>query len=494
MPTCRRHTPAAGFTIIEVLITTFIISTILTGVFGLFVLSLRSAQIGENRVAAIALANERMEMIRNLPYLNVGTSGGVPAGSIPQEETVTRNGLSYTVRTDIRYIDDPYDGQAAGGTQNQERVTICHKAGTPGQQTIVVDASSLDAHLAHGDVQGSCDGGDSTPPGDEYNADYKQVRVEVSWNSQYTISPVLLITDIAPAGIEGGEQGGTLDFTALDANGNPVESATVHLVNSTVSPAIDVNTETNVEGRVVLPGLTESADSYQLSVSKTGYTSETTYDQTATFLPSPDYSNLSMISREVTKKTFFIDQIATLNIHAQDEDKAKKITNLSYTLRGSKTIGVDDTAALVYKVDRTNQTDNKGDATEDNLDWDSYNVTVDGAATGYDIKESDPPLPLTLDPNQTQDLTLTLTPHTDISLHVTVTDSNNTPVDNATVHLTDNGVDQSLGSGVLGQVFFSDLPVDGDYTIDVSAPGFTDANTTVQVAGTSSTTIQLSAS
>src|SRR3989344_1301397 len=106
--------PMTGFTLIELLIATFIIGTVIVGVFGLFVLGLRSGQEGERRIVGTALANERAEMIRNLPYASVGTVNGIPAGSIPQTETIVRNNNSYTVKTDIRYIDDPFDGTAGG--------------------------------------------------------------------------------------------------------------------------------------------------------------------------------------------------------------------------------------------------------------------------------------------------------------------------------------------------------------------------------------------
>jgi hypothetical protein len=54
--------------------------------------------------------------------------------------------------------------RGGGGTasaaeyQYDGRITICHKTGKkkPPVQTIVVDASSLDSHLAHGDTLGPC--------------------------------------------------------------------------------------------------------------------------------------------------------------------------------------------------------------------------------------------------------------------------------------------------------------------------------------------------
>lgn len=37
-------------------------------------------------------------------------------------------------------------------------VTICHKPGTPAEHTIVVDDDAVEAHLAHGDYLGECQG------------------------------------------------------------------------------------------------------------------------------------------------------------------------------------------------------------------------------------------------------------------------------------------------------------------------------------------------
>ena len=197
-----------GFTLIELLIATFVIGTALTGIFGLFLLSLRLAQESERRLVAIALANERMEKVRNLPYVDVGTSGGVPSGSIVQEEVVVRNNVSYTVKTDIRYVDDIFDGVTGGGAGGGCLAVAHEPAGQPENcQDLCVGSSSVNAHIQHGDSLGDCAGGSSGV--DVLNTDYKQVRVEVSWPSPNSPKPILLITKITPEGVEGGELFGT---------------------------------------------------------------------------------------------------------------------------------------------------------------------------------------------------------------------------------------------------------------------------------------------
>lgn len=58
-------------------------------------------------------------------------------------------------------------GALAGGGHGggHTPVTICHKPGTPAEQTLVVDDDSvkLKGHLGHGDTIGACGGGETTP-------------------------------------------------------------------------------------------------------------------------------------------------------------------------------------------------------------------------------------------------------------------------------------------------------------------------------------------
>lgn len=428
-----------GFTIIEIAIATFVIGTVIVGIFGLFVLSIRSSGDSKRRVVAVGLASERMEMVRNLPYQDVGTSGGIPSGAIPQSEVVVRNNLSYTVDTDIRYFDDDYDGEGAG---------------------------------------------------DSYNADYKQVRVEVTWDSPNPISPVLLITKVVPQGVEGGDLGGTLDFQVLDADGVGVGAAEIHITNDVVDPPIDLTTQVNSEGRLLLPGLPESADSYAVSVTNPGFTTEQTYDVSPTFIPDSDHSHLSMIIQTLTSKTFFIDNVASLALHFKDDSNVA-IPDVPYSLQGTKTIGVDDLGEPVYILQEDATADGSGDGVHNDLVWDSYSLTVDGVATGYDVKETSMLLPLAILPGDSLDVDVVLVPYTPITVHTTVVDSNGFPIDNATVQLQGTGFDESLGTGVGGQVFFSDLPSFGSYTLSVDAPGFQPVSQPLDVDEKEQVTIEL---
>ena len=179
-----------------------------------------------SRVSARNIALESMEIIRNAPYDDVGTTGGIPDGIFTQEQSVNRNGQAYTIRTRISYVDDPFDGVA---------------------------------------------------PDDTLPTDYKRVRIDVSWGGiqASTASEVTLVSDIAPQGVETTTGGGTLSILVFDANGNPVPQAQVHLVASTTSPPVDTSYYTSDLGRVTIPGAPTCDSCYQITVTKDGYSTDT---------------------------------------------------------------------------------------------------------------------------------------------------------------------------------------------------------------------------
>ncbi len=422
---------------IEALIASLILCTIIVSIYGLFNLTLQLSQRAEERVVAIALANEKAEMVRNLPYKDVGTVGGVPSGAIPQSQTITRNSVNYIVKTDIRYVDDPYDGVVGGSGGNA----------------------------------------------DQYSADYKQVRIDVNREGVSKNKPVLLITYVAPAGIEGSDLSGTMDFLALNTAGEGIPNAAIHLTNSAVTPAIDITTVSNSDGHVILPGLPPGNGSYKLSVTSDNYTSEQTYDSTPTFIPDTDHSHLSIILGQLTNKAFVIDRISSLNINTQDPS-GQAIGNVAFGLKGTKTIGVNQVSQPVFVLDVQGTTDAAGHYARPNMVWDTYNLTVDGAQTGYDMKETSAVIPLSLHPGDANTLTVTLVPHTPLSVWTTVVAPDGTPVNNATVHLVGSGYDQTKGTGPVGQVFFSDMVTAGQYTINIDAPGYISKQDTVTINGT----------
>ena len=49
----------------------------------------------KQKIIATALANEQLEVIRNLPYADVGIKDGIPAGKILHEQNITRSGILF---------------------------------------------------------------------------------------------------------------------------------------------------------------------------------------------------------------------------------------------------------------------------------------------------------------------------------------------------------------------------------------------------------------
>ena len=98
-----------GQTLIGVIISLAIFSILASAVFTLISTSYQTVNFNRARITGKQLAQEKIEFVRNLPYDDVGTIGGIPNGTvIPQTETLNLNGLPYTIKTSIVYVDDPF--------------------------------------------------------------------------------------------------------------------------------------------------------------------------------------------------------------------------------------------------------------------------------------------------------------------------------------------------------------------------------------------------
>ena len=253
----------------DTVVGTALMLLIFLGIFAAFQLSVDVVLNNKARAGAIALANERMEYIRSLTYAQVGTVGGIPAGIIPQTETIILNGISYTRRTFIQYSDDPGDG--SGGA----------------------DTNSI-------------------------TADYKALRSDVYWASRHGERHITVLSRVSPGGngIETAVPGGTLTLTVVNAFSQPVSNAQIHIVNSATTPAslaIDFITYTNVNGTASFIGATTTG-SYQITVTKSDYSKDRTYGVTAENT-SPSPAHLAVYLNQTTSWTFGIDILAQKTIN-----------------------------------------------------------------------------------------------------------------------------------------------------------------------------------
>ena len=551
-------------TLVELLIAAGVIVLVFGGLLVTFELLVRLIGVAKAETGALALANERIEYLRSLPYDSVGTVGGIPEGTIPQNTTRTLNGVTYNERVLIQYIDAPEDGE--GGS----------------------------------DVNGIL-------------ADYKLAKVEYTWDQRGEERTVSLLSNIVPRGIETTAGGGTLTVNVFNAAVLPVEGAEVHLYNDTGTTTVDTVRYTNVAGVAMFAGAPARAN-YEITVTKDAYSTDGTYGASGAN-PNPNPPHVAVIESEVSTMNFQIDlladaEVATVGIptiesfedtfsSGSDVVNATNVTvsggavvltgapgtyagngslqstavapaiitmwnsgsfetalpsnteiraqvytvagtstyalvsdtdlpgnsagfttspidistlnpathpslavgailsssdamvtpellswelsytiseppiaNVPFTLTSQKSIGTGADASPVPKFENAYTTDGSGERDIPDLEWGTYNLSLD--TISYDIAEACPFLPLTLSPGGNVSLKLTLAPDVARSLLVEVEDVSGTPVAGAEIQLTRTGVNETLSTSACGQSFFNDrLPSAIDYTLEISKSGYT---------------------
>lgn len=381
----------SGFTLIEILIASTLFIVIGTATYLAFQNVLEAISRSQVRTDAIALIKGEIEAVRNMPYAVVGIQGGYPAGDLLAQKTLSFDGNSFMVHTYVRNVDDPYDG-TLGGTPN-----------------------------------------DTAP------ADYKIVEYQISCTTCGQFTPISMTTFVAPKGLESASANGSLFINVRDASGAPVAGASVHVVNTKLSPSVTIDDVTNNNGVLQLIDIPPSVNGYQVTVTKAGYSTDRTYDPNSPSNPNPLLPHATVAAQQVTSVTFFIDRVGTINVSAVDVQCAP-LSGLGFSLTGSKLIGTNPDVVKYPTTAFT--TDSAGKKTIGNLEWDTYSI---GSVGSLEFTGSMPPGPIVLDPGATMDMRLLFEPKFARSLLVTVVDSSGKPIDSATVHLVKSGsYDQTL--------------------------------------------------
>lgn len=395
--------------------------------------------IGFTRARNVArtLALTKMEYARNLSFANVGTVGGIPSGTIPQNETVAINGQEYKVNTTVVYVDDKFDGVS---------------------------------------------------PDDTVPNDYKRVRVEVTWTGLGpTGTKSVLISDIAPKGIESVSGGGTLSLLVFDSKGNPVPNASINIISSGITPAVNLNVTSNDNGRIVLPGATACVKCYRVTVTKSGMSTDRTYGVNE--VANPAKSDLTVTTGNLTEMSFTIDTTANLTLHTTNS-RLLNFSNLAsqqLIVKGSKVIGTDTLDNPVYKYNQVVTTDTAGNLTLNNMEWDTYSIST-ATVSAYTFGGTNPLNPIQVAPSINQTFTMSMPLKTTHSLWAAFTDAARNPIASVTATLKDSGVAIATASAGLttdpdfGQVFFEGL-TNKTYTLDASVSGYQQSTTTIPVNG-----------
>lgn len=252
-----------GMTLVDVVVGVGVMLVIFLSIFGAFKIAIDLVFSTKAKAGGVALTTQQMEYIRGLAYDAIGTVGGIPSGSIPQLQQQSVNGIQYTVRTLVLYVDAPEDGTG---------------------------------------------GSDSTG----VTADYKLIKVETLWSIRGSSRSTFAVSRVSPHGVEALTNGGTLRVNVFDALAAPVGDATVRIQNASTSPAIDVSIDTDSQGSIIIPGA-PPASNYKISVTKGGYSSAQTYD-TTTANPNPNPAHVSIVNQQTTTISFAIDRTGSLAV------------------------------------------------------------------------------------------------------------------------------------------------------------------------------------
>jgi len=431
-----------GFSLIETIIAIAILLIVIVGILGVLESNIRLAGRTGARVGAVSLVNKKMEMLRNLPYDDIGTVGGIPAGPVVQEEIIILNDIEYTLKTFIQYFDDPADGL---GEDDENGITT----------------------------------------------DYKKARIEVSWSGRYAATPVVAVSDFMPKDIETITGGGTLSIAVFNAQVQPVALANVHIINNEVEPVVDINVQSNDQGRITFPGA-PSIGKYQVTITKGNYSTAQTYDATEEN-PNPDPGHLTILEGETTEASFAIDKVSSLNIQTLASGSFP-LGDVSFEMIGTKTIGTDPEGQPIYKYLESHLTNINGYLTIEDLEWDVYDISstkIGGQV--YDICASSPPEPISIEPDTADTLRLFLVPHASNTLLVTVENALGELISSASVRLFKTGYDKIILTGETGQSFFTPLSAATDYSLGVTKPGYQDfLLENVEVTGQTEITVIMS--
>src|SRR3989344_7595959 len=93
------HTNQKGFTLIETLVGSVIFVVLALSAYKAFGVLMDTVVMSRAKLVATTLANEKFEIIRNLPYDDVGILGGLPVGKIQRTEIILRDDYSFTIQT-----------------------------------------------------------------------------------------------------------------------------------------------------------------------------------------------------------------------------------------------------------------------------------------------------------------------------------------------------------------------------------------------------------
>ncbi len=392
-----------AFTLVEVLVGAAVFLVIALAAYNGYASLFKLVNASQTKITALNLANEQFEIARNIPYSDVGIVGGIPKGKLSHVQTLNRGGINFTVTTTVRNLDLPFDGTIGGN------------------------------------------------PNDLSPADNKLVDITVSCSVCVNFKPISLTGQVAPKNLETASNNGALFVRVFDANGQPVQGASVHIVNVATSTTIIIDDVTDSTGMLQIVDVPPGTNAYRITVSKSGYSTDRTYPQGGTDNPSPSKPDATVLLQQVTQVSFAIDRLSSVAV-ASVTPLCVVVPSFDFALVGSKLIGTN-----VPKFSQNMVTDGGGLLNlTNNMEWDTY--TVIPTDTAYDIAGLNPLNPATLNANSSQQIQIIAIPRNPRSILVTVKDSaTQLPISDAQVTLSKSGWSSTLttGKGFINQTDWS---------------------------------------
>lgn len=381
-----------GFTLIEIIVGLAIAGILLAGAIGAYTALTRNVKLVREKTILTSLSNNYLEVVRNLPYSQVGTIVGNPTGSLPDltnAATVTIESTAYKIYYEVTYVDDPADGLA---------------------------------------------------PTDVAPADYKQVKLSIK-NLATTVVTNFL-TNVSPKGLEGTSNAGALLIKVFDAVGQPVAGAGIHIQKTDNSIILDRTGDS--AGNWIEVGLPPAVNGYHIVVAKSAYSTDQTYSITAPN-PNPIKTDATTLVGQITQVSFAIDLLSNLAIKTLDQT-CQNLSAINVNVSGAKLIG---TNPNVLKFNN-NYSSSGGQIALNNIEWDAYTPTL---LTGqsYTVVGTSPIQQINVLPNTTQTFTIILGPASANSLLIIVKDAaTKAPLENASAHLLNNDAPAENYTGITG--------------------------------------------
>lgn len=319
-----------GYTLVELMIGILLLGLIAISFLTLFSTLIRSTVIIKRKAIASTLATTQMEYLKSLPYNSLAVSGGniTSTSYLTATTTTILNGVTYTTKTDIDYVDDAYDGCIS----------------YPSVATQQANCRNFVVHTG-------------APTGDTNPKDYKVAHVKVTDQNSLILAEV--DSQISARVAETASTTGALFVKVLDQDGSPLSGATVQVTNSTTTPATNFSDSTDANGTAIFYDLVPDSSGYDYVV--TG--SLANYSTLATIAPSgsltPTYPNQQIITQQSSFVTLTLKQQGTNSLVIETTDtNGSQISGMRvYVKGGYKKYTLSSNTA--YYFDNFTPTDNR---------------------------------------------------------------------------------------------------------------------------------------